>query len=67
MGYMKSSIYCCMETRLYYGSMWLKIGNAQQLLVDVSILNFSSVREKGYGIYGKVNLLPYINQALVCS
>jgi hypothetical protein len=40
MGYTERCIYGLMQIKLYYGSIWLKIGIAREMLEKVSLTKF---------------------------
>jgi hypothetical protein len=44
------SIYGIMQTRFYYGLIWLQTGFARQLSVESPMSNFDKICEKIYGI-----------------
>jgi hypothetical protein len=60
MGSMKVSIYCLMQNKIYYASIWLKIGMAWYLM-DVSHIEFQRYLQSS--LY--VHLWFNVNQALL--
>jgi hypothetical protein len=56
MGYVEKQMYGPMESRLYFGSIWLKIGMFRSSWWKSPICNFNKICESVYRIHENVNL-----------